>query len=402
LVGRWQQNQAVDDISHAVRAVIIGLIVAVCASSGWRGCTPAAAATPGEWTILAHLDARGGLSEAAAFYEKQLKTAAAAAHIGLSMEMVGDSERQRQLRRGVLSGSRLEFGPASPAATAAQTLADFIKWSCREAPARHYALLVMGHGAGLIQQQALPEDAIGPEALQEGLTIACRALGRPLDVVALDTCYGATLELAYGLRRVTRYLTAAPGLIYSPGLDWAAALADLSAQPQATALVQGLVRRGMPRCEKDVALVGLDLRGAEPAVAHVSKLTTALQRNFPLEQPLLTYARAQCASWGERDELADLGDLGAGLAASAAGDETRAAARDLQTSLTHLIICSWRSGTNSQRSASGLGVYFPPTFEPVPANYVRNFDFAAASGWADLLDSYWTRLASMITDVVGP
>ncbi|MGE5531831.1 MAG: clostripain-related cysteine peptidase [Bacteroidota bacterium] len=399
-MGRWQQNQAVDDISHAARTVIIGLLVAVCASSGWRGCTPAAAATPGEWTILAHLDVRGGLSEAAISYEKQLRTAAGAGHFGLSLEIVG--EGQPQLRRGVLSGSRLELGPASPAATSAQTLADFIAWSCRQAPARHYALLVMGHGAGLIQQQALPGDALKPEALQEGLKVACSTLGRPIDVVALDTCYGATLELAYGLRGVTRYLTAAPGLIYSPGLDWAGALADLSVQPQATALVQGLVRRGMLERGKDVALVGLDLRGAEPAVAQVLKLTAALERNFPQEQPLLTYARAQCASWGEQDELADLGELGAGLAALAASAETRAAARDLQASLNRLVISSWRSGSNPQRSGSGLGVYFPPTFEPVPAGYARNFGFAAASGWANLLDSYWTRLASMITDGVAP
>lgn len=308
---------------------------------------------------------------------------------------------QPSVRRGVLSASALAL-TATSAANAAESLASFISWASREAPARHYALLVMGHGTGLLQQPELFEDVLGPQALQDGLRKACQDLGRPLDVVALDTCYGATLELAYGLRRVTRYLTAAPGLIYTPGLNWAGALADLSVQPQATVLVQGLVRRGMPERGREVALVGLDLRHTDLAAARVLELTSALGRNFPQEQPLLTYARAQCASWGERDELADLGRLATALAASAAGEESRAAARDLQVSLSRLVISSWQSGSGQQRFVGGLGIYFPPTFEPVPMGYARNFDFASASGWANLLANYWTRLASMITDGATP
>lgn len=292
----------------------------------------------------------------------------------------------------------MESSPASLASDPAHALAEFVGWGTAVAPARHYALLLMGHGAGLLQSPTLPPDALRPVALRDGLELACNRLGHPLDVVGLDTCYGGTLEVAYGLRKACRYLTAAAGLIYSPGLDWAGALSDLSVRPEASTLVRGLVKRGMPQRDQPVSLVGLDMRQLDPVCGAIQRLNRILLANLKQELPVLIYARSHCQSWGDRNELVDLGELMDSLGANGLSPEVKRAASEVRQGLASLAMCSWRSSESTAAAGCGVGVYFPPTFEPVPADYLQSFEFGSTSEWGRLLESYWMRLASSLSD----
>lgn len=300
-------------------------------------------------------------------------------------------------RERLASTGSVDSATAEPASDPGRGLAEFVTWGVQAAPARHYALLVMGHGAGLLQAPTLPPDTLRPVALREGLELACNRLGQPLDVVGLDTCYGGTLEIAYSLRKVCRYLTAAPGLIYSPGLDWAGALADLSVRPEAPTLVRGLVRRGMPQRDEPLALVGLDLRQLEPLCGQVQRLNRALQADHGGELPILIYARSHTQSWGDHSELVDLGVLAESLSSNGLSADVRGAAGEVLQGLTNLIMCRWESAETTACSGSGVGVYFPPTFEAVPPEYAKSYEFASTSEWGKLLDFYWTRLTSALS-----
>lgn len=362
-----------------------------------------AAATAPNWTVLAYLDARGGLDDAATAYEAKLYAAADAAHLGLAMQTISSRANASLLRRKcqTATGDRVAVG-AEPAADAAQMLAEFVAWGTQVAPARHYALLIMGHGAGLLQAPSLPPDALRPQTLRVGLEMACSRLGQPLDVIGLDTCYGGTLEVAYSLRKVTRYLTATPGLIYSPGLDWAGALSDLSVRPEAPTLVRGLVQRGMPRRNEPLALVGIDMRQLEQVCLQVQHLSIALRMDLKQELPVLVSLRSRCQSWGDKRELVDLGALAEALGTSGLTPDVRKAATDLRHGLGSLTLCSWMS-PDATSSGVGVGAYFPPTFEPVPPDYLELFEFPSTSEWGTLLESYWARLVSNLTDATnGP
>lgn len=348
-----------------------------------------------QWTILAYLDARGGLTQAAAHYERELATAAHQQGLNLATMVLPDQPDRATASqcltraRGTPSASEVALGPVQDGEV---VLSTFLLTATQQLPARHYALLIMGHGTGLPRAAAGEATALRPQALRRGLAQAVKELGRPLDVLGLDACFGANVETAYELRDSCRLLTAAPGLIYSPGLRWAKALAD-SVDP--SALVKALVAGGMPRGEQPVALVGVDMDRMAPLAEALRRLTDELRADLPRLAPTLTYARSKSRSWGDRAELCDLGELARGLAENAPDEGLRQKAEAVTLELERAVVARWWSG-KAPAGAAAIGIYFPPTLEEMPAAYNDGFDLATQSGWSGLLEAYWARMAGLV------
>ena len=390
--GRPKQAVAIDALIRGILAIAV--VAAAVAGDA------AAAPTELEWTLLAHLDGRGGLRDATAAYQTQLERAAVRFGYGLAVQTRLDDPRPGTLARYFLTPGKTRLAPLAGQASgpARVDLAGFVLSAARLMPARHYALLVMGHGAGLLAPSTKPVAVGGrPGELRRALEVACHDLGRPLDLLALDTCYGATLEVVYEFRHVCRFLSAAPGLIYSPGLDWSGALEDLAKNPTAETLVAGLVRRGIPGNHPHLALSGVRMAEAELLAGRVAGLAGEICRRLPAELDALIWARSRAPSWGERDELCDVGALTDNLGRAGATPEVRAAARDLGTAVEALVIARWASDGDRDEKQAGLGLYFPPTLEELPPDYRRDFEFASAAGWAALLEQYWGRTMEMLS-----
>ena len=361
---------------------------------------PLARAAPpqAKWLILAHLDGRNGLGQAVDAYEHQLRVAGGRYGFSVALQVAADQPPPHKTLRRVLlrPGKPPTIEQVLPRASAADALADFIAWASSAQPAEHYALLVMGHGAGLLAGlTALPPGALRPETMRAGLRQACQKLGQPLDVVCLDTCYGATLEVLYGLQGLCRYATAAPGLIFSPGLDWAGALSDLASDPVSPSLVRGLVSRGMSRREAGLALVGVDMAQLGPVCDKTRVLSEQLQAHLTDEMLSLTWVRAHSRSWGDHAELADVAALASGLEGNAATPAVRGAAAELTEALSRLVMAFWESDGAAGHGA--LGVYYPPTLAEAPPEYRSAYEFASVCGWAALLESYWVRVTQVLT-----
>lgn len=350
-----------------------------------------------QWLIIAHLDARGGLTQAAASYERQLRAASTSLGLTIALQTVADGPPPtRTLRRELLGPGRTPtVVQVAPAESPATTLAALVSWASELQPAERYALLVMGHGAGLVGGgAALPADAMRPAMIRQGLQQARERLGQPLDVLCLDTCYGAALEVLYGLRGLCRYVTAAPGLINSPGLNWEGALSDLACDPVPLTLVRGLVSRGMLQREASLALVGVDMDRLGLVSERMHQLADELQLHLPDEMQTLTWARAHSRSWGDHAELVDVAGLADGLHENAATPAVRQAAGELFEGLASLVTAIWKSEGGSKQGA--VGVFFPPTLSETPPEYRTSYQFAQACGWAPLLESYWARLTQLL------
>ena len=360
-------------------------------------CSAWGASDKSQWLILAHLDGRGGLGPAVDAYEHQLRASSARHGFSVALRIVVDQGPPLNAVRGVLwrSGQLQATQPVSRSDGAAEGLADFIAWATTAQPAEHYALLVMGHGAGLLSDAAaLPAGALRPSALRAGLQQACAKLGQPLDVVCLDTCYGGTLEVLYGLRGSCLYATAAPGLIFSPGLDWAGALENLAQDPGALSLVRGVISKGMSRFEPASALVGVNMGQLGSVSDKARALSELLRAHLAAEMQTLTWARAHCRSWGDHGELADVAALASGLEHNAATPVVRAAAAELRAALEQVVVAAWESNGAAEHGA--LGVYFPLTLTETPPEYRSAYEFASSCGWAELLDSYWVRITQLL------
>ncbi|MBI2267696.1 MAG: hypothetical protein HYU64_21440 [Armatimonadetes bacterium] len=99
----------------------------------------------------------------------------------------------------------LETFEESPSMAEGKTLEDFISWGMRKFPAKHYVLVMEGHGGGWygwgdgIEPMAPSEIA---RAVKSGVREASAASGQPMkmDAIIFNSCYMANMEAMESLR----------------------------------------------------------------------------------------------------------------------------------------------------------------------------------------------------------
>jgi len=217
-------------------------------------------------------------------------------------------------------------------------------------------------------------------------------LGRPLDLLGLDTCFGGSVEVAYELRGTCHYLTAAPGVIYSPGLAWSEAFEANDCAP--VAVMRAVVGAGMS-ADGPAALVGLDLERLPGLSLALGALSAAVRKHLAELLPAMTFVRSRTRSWGERSELCDLRELAAGLQCNTADAEVTQASGQVKAAVDGLVVARWEGNVEGGDGA-GLGIYYPPTIEEVPAGYAKQFELAEVTGWGAYLREAWGRVSGTL------
>ncbi|MBU0607782.1 MAG: hypothetical protein KKI08_07825 [Armatimonadetes bacterium] len=367
-------------------------------AAGYPAC--GAEAQP-QWTVLACLDARGGLSQAADGYQQRLAAACRQAGATLAvLRLEAETQRPEALTsRLLLLDNRTwrEWERGAPHSVA-EAIGRAVEVALHEHPARHALVVVVGHGAGLLEADL----ARGVDAAEmaAALTAGLAEHGRPLDVLGLDTCFGGSIEKLWDLRKCARYITAAPGLVYSPGLRWDEALRRRAGDVPA-GLAAEVAALGMDAKASGAALVSVDVRGLPDVVSALRQLGECLSGEMARQGHLVTYVRSRSTSWGRRQELCDLGDLAAGLAENAADEKVRRSAHELGEALQAATVGAWFGEGTQSKHLSGVGVYFPRTVEDVPPSYER-LGFAADSGWDGFLKAYWGWVSSLMSGRLIP
>jgi len=96
----------------------------------------------------------------------------------------------------------------------------FVDFAAEEFPADRYVLVLWGHGAGW---RGLCPDGnyiMSLSELGDALEAVRQSVGRPLDMVVVDACAEATLEVLYEIREGAHYLVASELLMPYEGLPW--------------------------------------------------------------------------------------------------------------------------------------------------------------------------------------
>ena len=101
-------------------------------------------------------------------------------------------------------------------------LLDFIRWGVDHYPARHYMLVISGHGSGVEEDFLAPaengQDAISLVELRAVLLEAKERIGKKVDLVGMDTCLMSMGEVCLMLRSSTDYLVGSEG--FEPNSGW--------------------------------------------------------------------------------------------------------------------------------------------------------------------------------------
>ncbi len=390
-------------------AVVAGLVTAVlCVLTGG-----ASAADEGDWTIAAWVCADGDLTPLAAGYVSGLMDGAARGDWQLAVQTdSGNAPVARRARTavGVVSGDAVAGGaPCSMGSR--ESLADFLSWTVRLAPAEHLALVVFGHGTtaagrGHDGRQVADGAVVAlDQSSRDGLTArevaaaAHDALGPEgsIDVVVLDCCYGSSVEVAWDLRDGCDALVACPGRMPAVGLPWRELLATV--RPSECANGDVFARRLVAGADQVMpggtpALAAVQPGRVEEVARSVALLSAAVCGGIEQATPALTLARSRCLSWGAGREACDLWGLCRELAVVAEDEVAGAAARVARDAQSCLIYArGLRPG-----EALGLTISIPTMMAPAGGG---TCEFAVASGWGQLTALYHVRLRELMQRTDG-
>ena len=236
-----------------------------------------------------------------------------------------------------------------------------------------------------------------------------KAVGQPLELLGMDACLMANLEVAYEVRKAVRYLVASEELV--PGHSWPypQIFGALRAHPDqagadfARLIVDQYVSfyKANPPAGGDVTKVALDLGQIEGLVQATGQLAGVLRADMSKVADVLWKVQADTrqheTQGGKREpnkfdyRLWDVGSLAAGLAGSnassapvrqAAANTVKALAPGAGSVLAEGHRGAWFDGIG------GASVYLmPPKQQRIAASYAR-LSFAKDTQWDEMLSAY--------------
>jgi hypothetical protein len=233
------------------------------------------------------------------------------------------------------------------------------------------------------------------------------AIGRPLELLGMDACLMANLEVAYQLRHDVKYCAASSELV--PGHSWPydAIFGELRAHPDmngadlARLIVDRYVRAytAAPPQAGDVTKVALDLGRVRDVAAATDRLAAALQADMARHADVLwdVQLKTRQHEAGSRKRspskfdyhLWDLGSVSAALSAAAdASADVHAAAAAVNAALepgkgavlAEGHVGAWFDGT------CGVSIYLPLAQRLTPA--YAGLAFAADTQWDEMVTAY--------------
>ncbi|HEY6073954.1 MAG TPA: clostripain-related cysteine peptidase, partial [Anaerolineales bacterium] len=332
------------------------------------------------------------------------------------------------------------------------SLVDFVKWAASNFPADHYVLILSDHGMGWPGGWSDPapggsDNNNAPLASRLGENIYLDELDKALqasrqaagidkfDIVGMDACLMAQLEVMAALQPHAHYAVASEETEPSLGWAYASFLGDLVRNPDMDAaqlsklIVQSYIQDDQritdPAARADFLSQGSPMGGifgynpasADQVVAQLEQSVTISAMNLDTlpalmdsmnsfayslqneDQQLVAEARSYTQSYtsifGRQVPPAyiDLGHFALLLENNTSNSSVKAAAAQLVSSLQNTVIAE-RHG-NGKKGSTGLAIYFPnstlyssPLAGPQSYNLIAS-RFANASLWDDFLGFHY-------------
>lgn len=338
------------------------------------------------WTLSAHISLDGDLREPGIEYALRLAEAARAGGWSLRLQLVGWTDPASLARLSEARGENVDIAHRHTDEPA-RSIRRLMRWSRESAPAQRHALIVYGHDA----RDALDGATVASFSdIAEGIS---RGLARPVDLLIIDRCYGATIEAAWELRDTAEQMLAAPGRRSSRGLPWAEIL-QVGLSPETTSAAE--LAGACLFADRDAAgssMIALSPSASAAMADALTELSEAASRQIADVAPLLSAARSAAAVPHGSPHLLDLRRLCEELARDGDGD-LRGAALATISAVADMVPFS------TEGDPYGPAITFR-VLQTGQQEGVAEDDLAHRTGWADLVEMYRTRLHELINRPPG-
>lgn len=273
-----------------------------------------------------------------------------------------------------------------------QVLSDFIRFCAREFPAEKYMLVIWNHGSGFkgatrdISFDDTAGDALTIPQVAEALSSGYRYLGKKIDLLGMDACLMAMVEVAYEIKDYARVFVSSQELEPEEGWNYQTLLKSLVQNPS-------LGERELARIIVDsyiafypygsVTQSAVDLGKVDALVQAVDRLSQNILSD-PLTSPAHYLKLGDSAQYFSGDwDYVDLGHLAYLLSyePGVRSAKTKAAAQEVQEALQEVVFHYKNQGTKVE-AAQGLSIYFP--WYPYNPKY-ESLRFARDTQWDEML-----------------
>ena len=373
---------------------------------------------PYEWTVLLYMAGDNNLSEECVYALTEIK------------EGLTDNPRLSVLA---------QFDPAGPRAatrrfelhSTATSLDDDVRWEARETdtgepnnllefirwgistyPAKHYMVVLVGHGTGTdddFLRDENPPNSLSVLEFQQ-VFAKLRLDGHTIDILGMDTCLMSMAEVCYEmLRHRVTYMVGSEGFAPNTGWPYRAILSDLSntisrdgagAPVDPKAVADRIVDRYQEFYEPyrnggiSVDQSALRVAGIGDVKEAMFSLVGTLKEEF--ESGRLEYFRPEhdaliLAHWEAQsyngEAFVDLYDFCERLSIRYPNDAVKKRCEWVQKAIEAMVLKTKVSGAAFQYSF-GLSIYFP--WAGLSPNY-GNLSFPTATNWIDFLQLYLNK-----------
>lgn len=284
-------------------------------------------------------------------------------HLGSRQYYVSRDEKDgRQLLKGTEVGHFASFLRSTPGRITSpelptpegkiyetEHLKKFLLSAMKEFPARHYCLVMSGHGCGFAGQAVTAQGRMSNDDLGQALREVAAETGKPLDVINLNTCYSGALEVMHPLQGGALVGVGSESTVCGANQPLAPTLKSLqnslkageSVTPQelgslfvAEAHHQKLSNIYTPTLSA-IDLTRVGALGAKMGQLHATILEKKIDREL-LRQALKDAVKLDYASVPRKVEVTDLGSFIAKL--GQASPELRAQCEDIAATLKETVL----------------------------------------------------------------
>ena len=362
-----------------------------------------------EWTVMIYLDADNDLESAGINDINEMELVGSSSKVNIVVQadripnynfsnddwtttrryyITQDSD-QMQINSLLIGGDLGELNMGDP-----DTLVDFANWAVTEYPAEKYLLVIWNHGGGfrspayskgIAQDDTSGKDIITMSELEDALSAINVQMGKNIDIVGMDACSMAMIEVAYQIKDYADILVTSEESEPNDGWPYDTILGELSGNPlispeQLSADIVDKYIYSYPF--EEVTQSAIDLSYIDSLASQLSNLALAIMDDSLT--PKGVYLDAACSSqyYGDPDFI-DLYDFCDKIFDHSNSLEIKIMAIIIQQTLSSTVINSDYSGWGVSGS-KGLSIYFPWYYNYDSEKY-NDTNFAQDTFWDEML-----------------
>jgi len=294
----------------------------------------------------------------------------------------------------------------------AEAIKEFVVWAAANYPAQKYILIVGSHGSGwrsgVVKPEGFGQDFTTDPSrgsimsltdLKSVLPSIKTALGKNLDILAIDCCLNGMVEVAYQIKDYVDILTASEEIIQGDGYPFTDMAADLVAAPtmSASSFATDIVNKYYN--QKMTTLAQIDITKITNVADRVKTFTTLFTTSEMYEalRDILNDSSGTTYTVQRYDDVTfrDLWHMCDVLIAQKGSDSAYSAitaeCAAIKTAVEQAVVISKYTigGTRySVANSHGISIYCPtPQTTTYEAGY-DTVDFSTYTGWGAFLQKF--------------